>query len=258
MSRNHRRGFTLIELLVVIAIIAILAAILFPVFAQARSKARATTCLSNNKQIGTAMMMYAQDYDELFAPLYTVHSAYTPPYTLWAKLLYPYVKNGQVFREPSNMGRSFYAVEDHPEDGDWGGRASIAFYGWEGMFAGMGRNGCIPDAAYAMASVREPASTIAFADARLDYQKDAEFSTVPYNNYSYYIVWWTGTIVADPNCPVGSQSNSGNHGSVALWHNDGANVTFFDGHVKWMRESALMNPPGEYRNNLREWKLWYP
>src|SRR5437868_6204128 len=66
---THRRGFTLIELLVVIAIIAILAAILFPVFAQAREKARQTSCLSNLKQLSHAMLMYAGDYDELFPPV---------------------------------------------------------------------------------------------------------------------------------------------------------------------------------------------
>ena len=65
---RRQRGFTLIELLVVIAIIAILAAILFPVFAQAREKARAATCLSNNKQIGLAMAMYTQDYDQVYPP----------------------------------------------------------------------------------------------------------------------------------------------------------------------------------------------
>src|SRR2546423_465964 len=66
LVRTRQRGFTLIELLVVIAIIAILAAILFPVFAQARESARKASCQSNQKQIGLAIMMYAQDYDELF------------------------------------------------------------------------------------------------------------------------------------------------------------------------------------------------
>src|SRR5690349_4121179 len=72
MHRKERieKGFTLIELLVVIAIIAILAAILFPVFAQAREKARQTTCLSNTKQMGLGLMMYAQDYDETMTPAY--------------------------------------------------------------------------------------------------------------------------------------------------------------------------------------------
>src|SRR5687768_9156779 len=77
VHRQARRAFTLIELLVVIAVIAILAAILFPVFAQAREKARAVSCLSNMKQIGTTAMMYVQDYDEQFPLAFTVGAGNT-------------------------------------------------------------------------------------------------------------------------------------------------------------------------------------
>ncbi|MBC8136149.1 MAG: DUF1559 domain-containing protein [Fibrella sp.] len=83
-NRSKANGFTLIELLVVIAIIAILAAILFPVFAQARQKARQATCVSNLKQIGIASMMYQQDYDEAWVPLWTIDNGgtYVPYYNL--------------------------------------------------------------------------------------------------------------------------------------------------------------------------------
>ena len=93
-TQKWASGFTLIELLVVIAIIAILAAILFPVFAQAREKARQITCLSNVKEQGLAMLMYAQDYDETF-PLshYTIDPA-TNKQAYWRELITPYVKNG--------------------------------------------------------------------------------------------------------------------------------------------------------------------
>jgi prepilin-type N-terminal cleavage/methylation domain-containing protein/prepilin-type processing-associated H-X9-DG protein len=100
-----RKGFTLIELLVVIAIIAILAAILFPVFARAREKARQTSCLSNMKQIGLAWHMYAQDYDERCCPAWI--STTGPDWGSWNDganwpwLLQPYVKNYQVFNCPS-------------------------------------------------------------------------------------------------------------------------------------------------------------
>lgn len=106
---RSRCGFTLIELLVVIAIIAILAAILFPVFAQARERARAASCLSNNKQIALAVQMYAQDYDEMLVPA-NVTGAFTatnlnPPvttaYTAFDTLLMPYIKNLQIWTCPS-------------------------------------------------------------------------------------------------------------------------------------------------------------
>src|SRR5687768_8296107 len=98
---NANPGFTLIELLVVIAIIAVLAAILFPVFAQAREKARQTACLSNMKQIGTGMMMYIQDFDETypmnqyFMPTATGTST-DPRYRLWNLVVAPYIKNADT------------------------------------------------------------------------------------------------------------------------------------------------------------------
>ena len=104
-----RSGFTLIELLVVIAIIAILAAILFPVFAKAREKARATSCLNNTKQIGLALTQYSQDYDELLV-LNNNEPPAPLPATLrtasWPDILQPYIKNDQVFVCPSSLRRS--------------------------------------------------------------------------------------------------------------------------------------------------------
>ena len=105
-----RRGFTLIELLVVIAIIAILAAILFPVFARAREKARQTSCLSNMKQIALGHLMYAQDYDEMIVPslLYFNSDNLNPPQTMWWYMrIEPYVKNEQIFLCPSVRGEPY-------------------------------------------------------------------------------------------------------------------------------------------------------
>jgi len=94
-----RKGFTLIELLVVIAIIAILAAILFPVFARAREKARQASCMSNLKQLALAILMYAEDYDEMLPS-----NAIFPPTgpIRWPALVMPYVKNAQIFTCPSD------------------------------------------------------------------------------------------------------------------------------------------------------------
>ena len=122
-SRPFRsRGFTLIELLVVIAIIAILAAILFPVFAQAREKARQAACLNNCKQMGTAAMLYVQDYDEIYPNAARTTIWYPGPGGNWTTLpnnalgnvavgnvgnqLLPYLKNNGIFVDPSDSGGS--------------------------------------------------------------------------------------------------------------------------------------------------------
>jgi prepilin-type N-terminal cleavage/methylation domain-containing protein/prepilin-type processing-associated H-X9-DG protein len=126
MQRVARRGFTLIELLVVIAIIAILAAILFPVFAQAREAARKSSCQSNLKQLGNAFLMYVQDYDETYPQSFIDGPPYGSPTVrafaqaingtygpltggTWGSVLQPYVKNVQVFGCPSTSGTDIYA-----------------------------------------------------------------------------------------------------------------------------------------------------
>lgn len=125
--RHSLAAFTLIELLVVIAIIAILAAILFPVFASARESARSTACLSNTKEIGTAQLMYSQDYDETIVPA-NIFKASEPDNAdpiaqqqagAWTQLLQPYLKNTQLLFCPSyDEAREGKALDDANCDGD--------------------------------------------------------------------------------------------------------------------------------------------
>src|SRR6188768_348324 len=111
-ARWRKSGFTLIELLVVIAIIAILAAILFPVFARAREAARKSNCISNLKQIGTGLMMYVQDYDEIYPVINQeadripgqqphVRGGLKDTYPFLVDVMQPYTKNEGLFRCPS-------------------------------------------------------------------------------------------------------------------------------------------------------------
>lgn len=109
----RRRGFTLIELLVVIAIIAILAAILFPVFAKAREKARQSSCLSNVKQLELGLLQYSQDYDEMLCRSYFGSIA-------WPVVLQPYIKSTQIFKCPSAPGVvDGWIVNTNTNDTSW-------------------------------------------------------------------------------------------------------------------------------------------
>lgn len=118
-GKSHQRAFTLIELLVVIAIIAILAAILFPVFAQARESARGATCISNQKQIGTALMMYTQDYDETYPQSEYGGNGFGPQQQ-WYSMVHPYVKSGDTYTDADGVlynwgARGVYLCPSHPD-----------------------------------------------------------------------------------------------------------------------------------------------
>jgi prepilin-type N-terminal cleavage/methylation domain-containing protein/prepilin-type processing-associated H-X9-DG protein len=139
-----RRGFTLIELLVVIAIIAILAAILFPVFAKAREKARQSSCLSNVKQLSLAVFQYLQDYDELLPVYYNPFIADASA-RYWYQVIAPYMKNTQILTCPSRKNR-------------------VVGYGWNIDEMGYGSSTSV-GAAVSYASIKSPAETIWIAES---------------------------------------------------------------------------------------------
>ncbi len=121
MPMRYRKGFTLIELLVVIAIIAILAAILFPVFAQARERARMVACASNARQLAIAVMNYVQDYEEAFPPSTNYAVPTIVPERIWTRLIQPYVKDTNIFTCPSASRTGF------PTDWSTRGIGSIGY-----------------------------------------------------------------------------------------------------------------------------------
>ncbi|MFN3422996.1 MAG: DUF1559 domain-containing protein, partial [Armatimonadota bacterium] len=160
MRHKKIRGFTLIELLVVIAIIAILAAILFPVFSQAREKARQSSCLSNTKQIGLAIAQYTTDYDEQFpaGPLFNSTTDCAQIVYLYGRrgwvvnVLWPYVKNPQLFACPSRApGWPINFYDDNNQGGSLCPNAVLNFITYAYNYLGPAAIG------HNLASVLEPA-----------------------------------------------------------------------------------------------------
>jgi prepilin-type N-terminal cleavage/methylation domain-containing protein/prepilin-type processing-associated H-X9-DG protein len=226
--RRYAAGFTLIELLVVIAIIAILAAILFPVFAQAREKARQTSCLSNMKQLGLGILMYTQDYDNLI-PATNPYGEEYEAYIVAARLQ-PYSKNFQMYRCPSSSA-------------DTGTIQAMQLQGpWITNPASIGLPASTKTAAQAYNDVYPP----------MDYKLNGSF----YNpNGDPGQVWYR---------PLDSQDiTSPGHAVLAIdypvanfnwpydsfWkvngqpgqgrHNIGSNVVHVDGHAKWYQFKKL-------------------
>lgn len=167
-TSQRRIGFTLIELLVVIAIIAILAAILFPVFAQARERARAISCTSNLKQIGTATMMYLQDYDETY-PCGWGGPSLEAQQCMWRICLQPYIQRYGNPADPYNSNGNFGVLlcPSQPGDPQSFGPTSYGYNSFGGFTRGWadfgGGAGGFPGAK--QASLFKPAQLIAFADA---------------------------------------------------------------------------------------------
>jgi prepilin-type N-terminal cleavage/methylation domain-containing protein/prepilin-type processing-associated H-X9-DG protein len=246
MRRRPKSGFTLIELLVVIAIIAILAAILFPVFAQARDKARQSTCLSNMRQMSMASRMYLSDYDDTVVPcyLYSRHSGAgtlpkgTPYLEWWIDLLHPYVKNAGLWICPNwsdkyDYGRNVFPVGEGPgmKTLRWSLGCNNWHY-WPGnnqnkpavLLGAMGVNRPGLEINSSEAEVENPSELIMAVDA-----VSPELWTPPQHD-------WANKNKPERKCPSGTCK-----GDVNLRHSGGFNAFFVDGHVKWMRESKREN-----------------
>lgn len=240
--QSRKSAFTLIELLVVIAIIAILAAILFPVFAQAREKARGASCQSNLKQLGTAVAMYTQDYDEVY-PI-GVRDDWNQS---WPVLVQPYVKSYEVFRCPDDSNRT------QPDwTKGWGGipisYACNGAFGWNGStnqtigVMGMAQGWLSPSVTN-LASVGRPADTVLLTEKH----NDDVLRAGGWGNLSSFapgciimgLADWDG--LAANELPDGRITDltkpypKGRNGSVSAKHNEMATFTFADGHVKNLR-----------------------
>ena len=244
--RNSKRvAFTLIELLVVIAIIAILAAILFPVFAQAREKARAISCLSNERQVGMAMIQYVQDYDEIYPNGININgNKRVWPAEGWAGLCQPYIKNAAIFKCPSDTTASVSATD------------LVVSYGYNSNLVGFIEKENDPaPSGQALAALASPARTVQLfevANITANVSDNREGanpggtlgtnfsgSSIGLDNRLYALqVWSTSSKNQYATGLLGSRapfnSDKTQFAAPKGRHTGGANYLLADGHAKWM------------------------
>ncbi|MBQ0105711.1 MAG: DUF1559 domain-containing protein [Armatimonadetes bacterium] len=246
-----KHGFTLIELLVVIAIIAILAAILFPVFAQAREKARQTSCLSNCKQIGTAVQLYVDDFDECY-PLMTINDtsaggyaatgvrfitdvSYNQTSWCWQHAIFPYLKNPQMLACPSSKfkntnggSKEIFVVTYgiNPYIGGCPANCNVTTYS-----LGSAQNNM---SSVAMSQVKNTAETIFIGESSANLYSSGWWGSAPLaKSFVFTIPGWFSLNQSDKENPTR--------------HNGGSNWTMADGHAKYYKD--LSGPTSNRQNN---------
>lgn len=266
---KQRKAFTLIELLVVIAIIAILAAILFPVFARARENARRSSCMSNMKQIGLGIMQYTQDYDEHYpltwfgrippsggAGSYTQTEPGTPGkefttidpsggtgssgnWITWMDMIFPYVKSVQLFHCPSSTDASKFA--DYHMAGAYGNAPETYL-----------ETGTVQTARYGLANVRTGtpmAAVLRPAETVMVFEMSEDTTGTPIS--AYMLRGAPGALISDDR-RIGAST----------MHLEGANITYGDGHVKWKSMATMRaevpNPSTSTSCNLNAPNDSYP
>lgn len=230
MLTQAKKGFTLIELLVVIAIIAILAAILFPVFGRARENARRSSCQSNLKQIALGVKQYVQDYDERF-PLVTAADTNNLTNRGWAVALQPYLKSTQIFQCPSE---TVAGANGNTTDVNYGG-AGFTDYWYNQKLSGKGESAV----EYISSTVMNgdgTSSTSAYAFDGITISDAADYQD---NNPANTSTTFPYTMNA-----AGIRSNSvipAGKGDFGQRHLDGLNYAFADGHAKWYKSDTKNN-----------------
>lgn len=246
MSLRKQGAFTLIELLVVIAIIAILAAILFPVFAQAREKAREAACMSNCKQIGMGSTMYVQDYDESYPAIdWSVSpQRHSMPdgrtfegWVWWPLVFHPYIKNLNVYTCPSSSDAKYGWFDDgsNPLKNDWGKPIPLSYIENGEIYDGGG--------VQTLASVNFPADTYWIADG--GDQAPFGFYGYPDPDPGIYTLGWFNRMRISKICGAMEASNGtfrltpGATADGCVRHMGGNEMVYMDGHVKWVRWDRL-------------------
>jgi prepilin-type N-terminal cleavage/methylation domain-containing protein/prepilin-type processing-associated H-X9-DG protein len=228
MKTSGKKAFTLIELLVVIAIIALLAAILFPVFARARENARRASCQSNEKQLLLSFVQYTQDYDERFPP-YKVSG--NPASLWWTEAMQPYIKNYQILRCPSAPTPRGNAASD--------GNYNQTVYGL--VANGLSEASTTRHAPYVlhgahMSEFAKPSITWTLVETRYDLGTDTSTTCVSGSRYAgcgYGVA--DATLYGSTGTPAGPWYNQASTGFNFDRHFEGSNVGYIDGHVKWIK-----------------------